>query len=908
MLNIEKHLDDIKVEHKKPSQKLIDDTIFEIHKLNGKKGINWDWLFNIKTLAAFSLSVATLLIMLVINFNATPNDIVAPVHAFYSVDINPSVIISVNDKEEVVAVEALNDDANVILEQAELIGLHSRQAITIIVDLAKDNGFITDENKYVLIGRFGSDNGAIVPEMQEYFEENFDENVQVLIVTGSMSDKDEADDKDVSPGLLELSNAVNSEEPSGEDGIENVLEGSNEDGIDLPAVEIDLTIEENIFTFNFNQLTFDEEEYEGVVVYKLVRAKTVEEILDYKYETLIRKAYYSKDVLPVSMVREALLRDYHYAVIVEYEGGVRKFSNTIYVEEEKFVDDTPKFIEGVKLEEDLKLVWTKAQGDAFSGYRIVASKDNAEPKYPDVDSIILISDINTTQLIITPGQYGLEEGVEYNFSVTYMYEEDTRYANAISLVTGETEEEPEPTPTPTPTPVVRTKADLISAELDGNKLYLNWEKIEKSNFKGYKVVYSYTDSTPVYGEDGSYYYQYITDRTTTSTKIDLSSIAYRNTSKNEKIYVSITALYEGEPTKVAGNVKVATIPEALLVTEEPVASNIINHDLRENYDVFLEWEKIDLLSLEGYKVVYSFTDSTPVYGESGTNYKYWITNNEVVEKTINLQDIISKNTTGSNVVYFSITSLYNNHSVKKAGNVVMVEIPEALRDEEPEEPIAANIFEHEFREERYIDIAWNQIDLNSLQGYKVVYSFTDSTPVYGQDGSHYAYWITDNTVTEKTIDLLEIIGENSVGSDKVYVSVTAVYSDYSVKKAGNVVTINVPESMLPEPLVATNILTVTEQDDEKVKITWEENPHDDFLKYRIIYSYTSETPELGASGTYELDYYTERGITHRYLLFSELESNPTESPNLYVRIVTQFDGTEEKKSGNVKTIVLPTPE
>ncbi len=902
MLNLEKHLNDIQIKHNKPSQKLIDDTIFEIHKLNGRRGMNWDWLFNVKTIAAFSLSVATLLIMLSINFNMTPVDVTKTAHAFYSIDINPSVVLSVDDKEYVTNVEALNEDATKLLQEIDLIGLHSRQAITKFVELAQENGYLTAENKYVLIGRFGDDNSQVVPEMQEYFEENFEAEVQILVVSGSIKDKEEADKNELSPGILELSNTLQSETPGEDDNIAQVIEGANQEAIDLPAVEISLAIEENIFTFNFNQLSFNSEDYEGTVVYKLVRAKTVEEIADLDYEVVLRRTYYSTEELPTSFEIEALLREYHYAIIVEYEGGIKKFSNMIYIEADKYVDDAPKYIEGVKVENSVKLVWTKAVGGEFEGYRIVASNSDANPKYPEVDSIIYVTDIDTTTLVIEPGQYGLDDETEYNFSVTYIYNDDTRYANTVAVTTGKKVVEPDPEPDPTPTPVVRTKADITSSTLEGYKIYLNWHKIEKSNFKGYKVVYSFTDSTPVYGESGTYYYTYITDRNTTSSKIDLSQVAYRNSSKSQKVYVSVTALYEGEPNKVAGNVKVHNVPEALLVQEEPVASNIIEHDLKENYDVLLKWEQIDLLSLEGYKVVYSFTDSTPVYGESGTNYKYWLTNKADTQRTINLSDIIEKNTTGSNVVYFSITSLYNNHSVKKPGNVIMIEIPEALREspEEPEEPIATNIIEHNLRENRYLDIAWNKIELSSLEGYKVVYSFTDSTPVYGESETDYIYWIQDKSVVSKTIDLSTIMENNTTGSDVVYVSITALYNDHSIKKAGDPITVNIPESLLPQPGVATTILSATLNDEQtSATIVVEEISNPRFTKHKVYYSFTDSAVSDGT-------HYKDMTGSNMSFVFADLIENSENSTVVYIKVTTLYGNPIESYDSTVFTLELPT--
>ena len=52
----------------------------------------------------------------------------------------------------------------------------------------------------------------------------------------------------------------------------------------------------------------------------------------------------------------------------------------------------------------LKVRWNKTANGNFSYYKVVMSKSNASPSYPDDGYIAVISDINTTEYIITPGR------------------------------------------------------------------------------------------------------------------------------------------------------------------------------------------------------------------------------------------------------------------------------------------------------------------------------------------------------------------------------------------------------------------------------------------------------------------------------------------------------------------------
>jgi mRNA-degrading endonuclease YafQ of YafQ-DinJ toxin-antitoxin module len=535
------------------------------------------------------------------------------------------------------------------------------------------------------------------------------------------------------------------------------------------------------------------------------------------------------------------------------------------------------------------LSWTKAEGEDFKSYKVVASKTNENPKYPEDGYLINITNVNANSLTINPGDFDLEEETEYFFSITYLYEDDTRYANVVSATTGKIE--------------YVTQSNITSSSRDGNKIYLNWEKVTKDNFKSYKLMYSFTDTTPVYEESGSHYYVNITDINTTSAVIDISKIISKNTNSSEKIYVSITTLYNGEPYKVAGNTKVHNVPDELLNDEEPVATTITNHQLNGN-TVSLNWNKIDLDILQGYKVVYSFTDSTPVYDESGTHSKYFITNKAETSAEINLESIIHKNTAGSEKVYISITSVYDDFKTKKASNTIVVNIPEALLIDE--EPVATEITSHELSGNT-VSFNWNEIELISLEGYKVVYSFTDSTPVYDESGTHYKQWITNSAQTSSSINLEDIMHKNTTGSTKVYISITSIYNDFSVKKPSNTITINIPEALLSgedEEPIASNI-TEHSISGNVISINWEQIDLNSFEGYKVVYSFTDPNPVYG--GSYDGYYWiTNQATTSKSVNLEDIiHENDSGSNTVYFSITTLYSSHSVKKQGNAVSFTVP---
>jgi len=90
----------------------------------------------------------------------------------------------------------------------------------------------------------------------------------------------------------------------------------------------------------------------------------------------------------------------------------------------------------------------------------------------------------------------------------------------------------------------------------------------------------------------------------------------------------------------------------------------------------VEWEKISDSDFNGYKVVISRNDSTPVYPDNG--YFQYITDRDTVSATVRAGDCYNGGDFGGTLqsgveYYFSITVLYSNEKV--AGNVVKARLP-----------------------------------------------------------------------------------------------------------------------------------------------------------------------------------------------------------------------------------------
>ncbi len=70
---------------------------------------------------------------------------VSAAEAYVTIDINPSIELVVNNRDEVVYVNALNEDAEVLLVDLDIIGMNVEDAMDLIIDKAIELGYIDTE-------------------------------------------------------------------------------------------------------------------------------------------------------------------------------------------------------------------------------------------------------------------------------------------------------------------------------------------------------------------------------------------------------------------------------------------------------------------------------------------------------------------------------------------------------------------------------------------------------------------------------------------------------------------------------------------------------------------------------------------------------------------------------------------
>lgn len=206
--------------------------------------------------------------------------------------------------------------------------------------------------------------------------------------------------------------------------------------------------------------------------------------------------------------------------------------------------------------------------------------------------------------------------------------------------------------------------------------------------------------------------------------------------------------------------------------------------------VVLKWDKITHSDFEGYKVVASTTDQTPVYPENG--YALWITDKNNTTALIKAGSSYNGSEFSTfkagETYYFSITAVYKDKKVP--GNVITVTIPNtpSTSDNYYNQDKALTL-QAENKVDS-IELKWTIAQSDCFQGYKVVASQTDTTPMYPDNG--YFKYITDRDNNSLTINKGDSYGSGDFSKFEkgktYYIAITYLCDDY--KKSSNVVKID----------------------------------------------------------------------------------------------------------------------
>lgn len=232
------------------------------------------------------------------------------------------------------------------------------------------------------------------------------------------------------------------------------------------------------------------------------------------------------------------------------------------------------FLAGRATSEGVELLWSKVNDSNFDYYKVVVSKYDSTPKYPDNGYLVAISDVNVTGYWIMAGMsynggdFGgtIKAGETYYVSITAVYGDQKINGNVISVkVPGTIAPTPkptaEPTVAPTPSPTESPSGMSVQAYQVEGGVKIKWNPLTGDGFHYYKIVISHYNSRPEYPADG--YDEYFSD-INKSYFVVTDAYGYNGGDfggeliSGQEYWFSVTAVFDGY--KVVGNAVRVTWP------------------------------------------------------------------------------------------------------------------------------------------------------------------------------------------------------------------------------------------------------------------------------------------------------------------------------------------------------------
>ena len=146
------------------------------------------------------------ILMLAVSAGAYAYQLQNTVYSVVALDINPSVEIELNRNDKVIGLEALNNDAEVIIDEG-MIGKPIEYVLNKLVANAKEEKFLLNGDGKILLTTVEkkNDNDNIDEKLAELIENNeLYENVDVVILQATNEEHEVAEEEGVSVGLQKL--------------------------------------------------------------------------------------------------------------------------------------------------------------------------------------------------------------------------------------------------------------------------------------------------------------------------------------------------------------------------------------------------------------------------------------------------------------------------------------------------------------------------------------------------------------------------------------------------------------------------------------------------------------------------------------------------------------------------------
>lgn len=491
MLNIHEQLSQIKIKNKK----ITPEALRKVYKYAAENKPKRALSFKVKRFAWVG-AVATAMVIALVLFvlPQTSRDFTLANIGYYTIDINPSVSVKTDASKNVIGIEALNEDGEKLLDSIDCDGKPINEALQIILDAARQMGYL--EGRNVVIGYFGSGNSGV---SMDKVEELAGLGKAVLLV-GTKNQYEGFVKDGLQPGLelLELEGEkLGLKDDSPFSDIVAALIKSSQPATEKPSA---IPVPSPSFTPEITEEPTEEPTPEKTPTPKPTEKETTEKT-------------------PTTRPTQTS-------------------------------ENLASTISGEVTDNGIRLNWTKITNASFNGYKVVASKTNPHPKYPDDGYLYYITNSSTTTVLIPFSS--LHADTNYYFSITALYDGGKVSGNAIMLKTPEQE--------------ILYESTTLSGVANSTGIVLEWNAVDVPGAQGYKVVASIGDSTPSYPENG--YIEYITNLFDTRREYNNP---HGTLQAGQSYWFAITILYS-DGTKITSNAINLTMPAIPTPTPSPSPS------------------------------------------------------------------------------------------------------------------------------------------------------------------------------------------------------------------------------------------------------------------------------------------------------------------------------------------------
>lgn len=145
-----------------------------------------------------------LLLVLCLSTGAAINSVYIKTDTLVAIDVNPSIELSTNKKNKVISVNAKNEDADIILEDMELINVDLNIAVNAIIGSMLKHGYLQDDENTILIS-VSNKKEEKAKQIQNKIEEDFVSSLKVVDRQANFIKQEVSKDND----LEELANELN---------------------------------------------------------------------------------------------------------------------------------------------------------------------------------------------------------------------------------------------------------------------------------------------------------------------------------------------------------------------------------------------------------------------------------------------------------------------------------------------------------------------------------------------------------------------------------------------------------------------------------------------------------------------------------------------------------------------------